>query len=141
MVRTGQKTGRKSIKSSEGFTLLEALLASMLLGIVAYSVFALYSTGFMAIQEQSDMMLMDSRLRGKMEELLSLDLNLAADGSESVSINGKNYNIVWTFASVDLDNDSSPEPDARLVTVSCQEVPGRALTAIAVDNDGRLGKI
>ena len=131
----------KIIKSSDGFSLLEALLSVVLLGILAYSASSLYFTGYRSLDEQSNRMLLDSRLRGKMEEILSKDFSLIQSGTESITVNRKSYTLVWTSSSVDLNNDTIPESDAKLVTVFIQGLPGRSLQTIVVDNKGRLGKI
>ena len=131
----------KIIKSSDGFSLLEALLSVVLLGILAYSASSLYFTGYRSMDEQSNRMLLDSRLRGKMEEILSKDFSLIQSGTESITVNRKSYTLVWTSSSVDLNNDTIPESDAKLVTVFFQGLPGRSLQTIVVDNKGRLGKI
>jgi len=131
----------KIIKSSNGFTLLESLLAIMLLGILSYGVSSLYFTGYRSLDEQSNRMLLDSRLRGKVEELLSKDFSLILSGTESITVNQKSYTLAWTSALVDLNGDITPETDAKQVTVSFQEIPGRSITTIVVDNNGNMGKI
>ncbi len=61
--------------------------------------------------------------------------------TETVIVNGQDYTLTWTVVNVDLDGDLTPEPNAKQVTVSVTEVPGRSLTTIIVDHEGRVGKI
>ena len=130
-----------SIKRSGGFTLVEALLAAFFLGLLASAVSAAYFSGFQSLDEQADRMLLDSKLRSRMEVLISTDFGTLSDDSEVVNINGKNYTITWTVALVDLNGDSTPEPTAKQVTVSVSGLPDRSLTTILVDNEGKVGKI
>ena len=83
-------------------------------------------------------MLLDSHLRSRMEWLLSHPFDQLSAGSEVVTVNGKNYTIDWSVDLTDLDGDATPEPTAKLITVSAD---GRSLTTLVVDNEGRLGKI
>jgi prepilin-type N-terminal cleavage/methylation domain-containing protein len=128
-------------KSCLGFTLVEVLVSVILLGFMATGISAMYLSGLRSLDAQNDRMLLDSRLRSRMEVLVGTDLAALSDDSEVVSINGQNYTIEWTVASIDLDQDGHPESNARQVTVSVAGVSGRSLTTIIVDHEGRLGKI
>ena len=86
-------------------------------------------------------MLLDSHLRNRMELLMSQPFDLVTGGSEVVTVNGQNYTINWSAPLVDLDGDSTPEPDAKQVTVTVAGEPGLQLSVILVDNEGRIGKI
>ena len=130
-----------SIKTSGGFTLVEALLAAFFLGLLASAVSAAYFSGFQSLDEQADRILLDSKLRSRMEVLISTDFGTLSDDSEVVDINGKDYTITWTVVLVDLNGDSMPEPTAKQVTVSVSGLPDRSLTTILVDNEGKVGKI
>ena len=130
-----------SIKTSGGFTLVEALLAAFFLGLLASAVSAAYFSGFQSLDEQADRILLDSKLRSRMEALISTDFSALGDSSEVVNINGKDYTITWSVVLVDLNGDSTPEPTARQVTVSVSGFPDRSLTTILVDNEGKVGKI
>ena len=129
------------LKSSTGFTLLEAMLSVALLALVAVGISAPYISGFQALNVQADRMLLDSRLRSRMEALVATDFDSLSSGSEVVTVNGENFTINWNVASIDLNGDGSPEPTALQVTVSVAGLPARALTAMLVKNEGRLGKI
>ena len=129
------------LKACRGFTLIEALIAVALLAIVAVGISAPFISGFQALDVQAERMLLDSRLRSRMEVLAGTDFGSLNAGSEAITIRGRNYTIAWTVANVDLDGDLTPEPTAKQVTVSVSELPGHALTTIRVDNEGRVGKI
>lgn len=128
-------------KSCFGFTLVEILVTVVLLGLMATGISAMYLSGFRSLDAQADRMLLDSRLRSRMEVLVGTDFATLSSGSEAVSINGHNYTIDWTVVSIDLDGDSNPESTAKQVTVSVAGGSGHSLTTIIVDHEGRLGKI
>ena len=129
------------LKSSSGFTLIEAMLSVALLALVAVGISAPYISGFQALDMQADRMLLDSRLRSRMEVLVGTEFGSLSAGSEGVTVNGKNYTITWTVGNVDLDGDATPESTAKQVTVTVTELPDRSLTTIRVDNQGKVGKI
>ena len=129
------------IKTSEGFTLVEALLSAFFLGLIATSVMAVYSSGFQSLDDQANRMLLDSKLRSRMEVLIGTSFSALSSSSEVVTINGQNYTINWTVMSVDLNDDSIPEPTAKLVVVSVSGLTNYSLTTILVDNEGKIGKI
>ena len=128
-------------KSCFGFTLVEILVAVVLLGLMATGISAMYLSGFQSLDAQNDRMLLDSRLRSRMEVLVGTDFATLSDGSQVVTVNGQNYTLDWTIVSIDLDGDSNPESNAKQVTVSVAGVSGLSLTTIIVDHEGRLGKI
>ena len=140
----GQKTGitlRGRIQTAHGFSLLEVLLAVSLLAFLATGVAAVFSAGFQSLDVQADQMLLDSQLRSRMEVLIGTDFDSLADGSEIVTVRGKNYTITWSVVLADINGDSNPDSDAKQVTVSVTGLSGRSLTSILVDNLGRLGRI
>lgn len=113
----------------------------MLLGIVATTITIPYISGFQSLEVQADVMLLDSRLRSRMEVLMSTEFDSLSSGSEVVTINGQNHTIDWTVAPIDLDGDTNPEPTAVLVSVSVTGMTGHTLTTIIVDSQDKIGKI
>ena len=126
------------LKMRDGFTLVEALLSVVILGLIAAGISAPYISGLRSLEVQADRMLLDSHLRGQMEKLIGLPFNRIIPGTESVTVRGNDYTIEWSVTPVDLNGDSNPEPNARKITVS---VFGRTLTTIVVDHEGKVGKI
>jgi len=131
----------KRLKSPAGFTLVEALIAVALLAIVAVGLSVPYISGFQALDVQAESMLLDSRLRSKMEELVSTSFGSLGSSSQPVTVNGKSFTITWTVVPVDLDGDTNPEPSAVRVTVSVSGRPNHTLTTIRVNNENKVGKI
>jgi prepilin-type N-terminal cleavage/methylation domain-containing protein len=131
----------KQIRTHSGFTLVEVVIAVVILGLMVSGVSALYFSGFQSLDMEDDRMLLDSRLRGRMEVLVGTDFGTLIDGSEVVTVRGENYTIDWTVAPIDLNGDATPEPNAVQLTVSVAGVPGASLTTILVDHEGKVGKI
>ena len=126
---------------SHGFTLLEALFCVTILALMVLGFSAIYDSGFRSLNAQADRLLLDSRLRGRMEFLVSTSFGALSDGSEVVNINGNSHTITWTVVPVDLNGDGAAEPRTKQVTVSVSGFPDRSLTVILVDNEGKLGKL
>ena len=124
------------LKTCTGFTLVEALLSVVLLGLIAAGISAPYISGLRSLEVQADRMLLDSHLRGQMEKLIGLPFNRIIPGTESVTVRGNDYTIEWTVEPVDWVGGS--DQDAKKIEVS---VFGRSLTTIVVDHEGKVGKI
>jgi prepilin-type N-terminal cleavage/methylation domain-containing protein len=129
------------IKTSNGFTLVEVMLSLIFLGLLATAVASVYSSGFQTLDYQVDRILLDGKLRSRMEVLVGTDFGSLSSGSEDVTINGKVYTINWTVVSADLDDDGTPEVSAKKVTVSVAGMPDRSLSTILVYHENRIGKI
>jgi prepilin-type N-terminal cleavage/methylation domain-containing protein len=129
------------VRTCSGFTLLEVLLAVVFLALLAMGMTAIHVSGLQSLDEQADRMLLDGKIRSRMEVLIGTDFAALSNGSEPVTVRGTNYTIAWSVVPVDLDGDANPEPTAKKVTVSVTELPDRSLTTIIVDNEGKVGKL
>ena len=131
----------RQIKNDKGFTLLEVVIAVVILALMVSGISAMYYSGFQSLDTEDDSMILDSRLRGKMEQLVSQPFAALTNGSEAVTVKGKNHTINWTVTLIDLDGDATAEPNAKQLTVSVAGKSDRTLTTILVDNEGNIGKI
>ena len=131
----------KQIKECKGFTLVEVVLAVVILALMVSGISAMYFSGFQSLDMEDDSMILDSRLRGKMEQLVSVPFDGLTTGSEAVTVKGESYTIKWIVTLTDLDGDATPEPNAKKVTVNVDGKSDRRLTTILVDNEGSVGKI
>jgi prepilin-type N-terminal cleavage/methylation domain-containing protein len=132
---------RRTTKNQSGFTLVEVLLATVLLTLMAGGFTALHFSGLDSLDSQRDRVLLDSRLSSKMEELLSTEFSSLVSGSEAITVEGENHTLNWNVTPVDLDGDVNPDPGAVQVTVSIAGINDLSLTNIVVDTSGSVGKI
>ena len=121
-----------------GFTLVEALLAVVIFALMAGVLASLYASGLQNIAARDDGVALDSALRSQMEILLSEKYSQVTSGSSTISINGTDFNMIWTVAGIDLDGDTNSETDAKQITVS---VANRSLDTLYVDHAGKLGTL
>ena len=129
-------------KRSDGFTLVEAMLSVVILGLVAATMGTVYSSANQSLAVQTDHMLLDSALRSRMEYLMGTPFgDLDARNNSSYNVPGTSYWIVTTVAPIDLDGEAPNEETARQVTVSVTGMSGNSLTTIRVDHEGFVGKI
>jgi len=132
---------KERIQTDSAFTLIEVLLSVVFLGLLASATSTVYFTGFQSLDEQVDRMLLDSKLRSRMELLLGTSFSALSSSSEAVTVNGTNYTIDWTVATIDLDGDAIAEPSAKKVTVSVSGMADRSLVTLVVDHENIIGKI
>jgi len=121
------------------FTLIEAMFVVATLAMIGGAIATLYMTGIRAVDSQADGMLVQSRLRSEMEEMIAKPFDqLSGSSSSNVVIKGKSYTLTRTVSPIDLDGDSTPEPTAREVRVALE---GQTLMTIIVDHEGGMGKL
>ncbi len=116
-------------------------MAVVFLGLLGSAASTVYFSGHQSLDYQADRILLDGRLRSRMEVLISTDFGSLSSGSENVTINGNTYTIDWSVIAVDLDADSITESSAKSITVSVSGMPDRSLTTIIVDHENQVGKI
>jgi len=134
---------RRLIRSPgrDGFTLIEALLSVVLLGLIASGIATLFASGLDAADSQAQRMLLDSALRSRMEAFLGLNYSQLRSLSLLISVDGQTYTMDVAVTSIDLDSDTIVESDAVQLTLSIVEEPACSLTTIIVDDGGAVRKI
>lgn len=129
------------LKTSGGFTLVEALFSVAILGLMASGITFMYTSGLQSLDAQSDRVLIESRLRGRMEDLVGRQFDLVISGTENVTVRGTNYTINWSVALFDINGDTAPDSNAKLVIVSVAELTDLSLTTILVNHEDKVGKL
>lgn len=138
MVKHARTTGSSKRSTSAGFSLVEALLAVVLLALMAGVLSALFVSGLQNLDARQVRLSLDNTVRSQMERLLSENFSDLASGSDVVPVDGADYTINWSVELADLDGDGVPEPSAKQITVTLNET---SLTTIYVDHEGALGKL
>jgi Tfp pilus assembly protein PilV len=116
---------------SEGFTYIEALIATVLMAVALAPILHVLSPPQSSVIEQRDLYL--NSAREGMEGILALDYNAITVGtalSDTPTIGGKPIPRNVTVGLYDINGDMIPEPDAKIVTVS---VEGITLVALRVN--------
>lgn len=102
-----------------GFTLIESLIALMVLGLMAVFIVGLYSASLQNIQSQRERMETDALLRGKVEELLATSFNELPENevSKDYTVRGTIYTLSWKAPILNISGDSNPQKDIKEITV------------------------
>lgn len=129
-------------RNHAGFTLIEALLTIVVVALMATAISGLYISGMRSLDVQARRVLLQGHLRSQMELLVGTPFNHLTSGSRAIDVATGNqtntYTISWTISPIDLDGDSTPEPDAKQVKVALE---GQALTMLLTDHQGRVKKL
>ncbi len=125
-------------KTTDGFTLVEALFLILLLGMMLVSITGVYFSSSHAPHKDENRLPLESRLRDRMEEIISRSFDDIVDGSDSVAINGMIHTISWTVTHPDLNGDAIPESIAKKVTVNTGNL---SLTTLVVHSQNVVGKL
>lgn len=125
----------KTPEYNAGFTLVEALLAVVVLALMASVLSGVYMAGIQNLEAREARLALDGALRSRMEELLSGVFTELAPGSETITLNGVAQEIVWTVEGADLDGDGTPEEDALQITVTSGNT---SISTLFVDQGGKL---
>ena len=134
------KISKRALKAG-GFTLVEAILAVTIMGLMGIAISALYASGTKSLDLISDRALLDSHLRSRLELLISTDFGALGNGTEVITVNGNSYTIKWSVSLKDLDGDSNLEINAKEITVAIAEIPDLSLTTVITTTEGRVRKI
>jgi len=105
-----------------GFTLVEAVLSMIILGLVAAALFGVYASGMQAMEETILRSQIEAAARSRMEKIMAYKFDRLGSGEETVTIDGESYTVRWWSSWTDLDGDFYGEYDARQVIVYCEDV-------------------
>jgi hypothetical protein len=115
----------------DGFTLVEVIFMTLLLGMMIVSITGVYFTSSHALDTGKNQLSLEIRLRNRIEEITGRPFDNIVAGSDSVTIDGKIHTISWTVTYPDLDGDAIAESMAKKVTVNTGDL---SLTALVVDS-------
>lgn len=113
---------RERNRGRGGFTLVEAVLSTALIGLVAAALFGVYASGLQAMEETIHRAQAESAARSRMEKLLAYKFDRLGGGEETIVIGDDSYVVRWWSGVTDLNGDHWPDYDARMVYVQCEDV-------------------
>ena len=123
-------TGQKS-----GFTLIEALLSSVIIAVCVMAVSAVFYGGLQNLHDEGATLEKVNYAAGKMDELISTDFARLSGGNDNVTVQGENVQRRWQVTPYDVDGNPGVEPDTKLIVVSVHDVE---LKTLLIDSAGRV---
>jgi prepilin-type N-terminal cleavage/methylation domain-containing protein len=123
-------SGRQS-----GFTLIEALISSVIVAVCVMAVSAAFYGGFQNLEDEGAMIEKVNYAAGKMDELIATDFARLSGGNDNVTVSGEQVYRSWQVSSYDVDGSPGAEPDAKLIVVTVGDVE---LVTLLVDSGGRV---
>jgi prepilin-type N-terminal cleavage/methylation domain-containing protein len=118
-----------------GFTLIEALLSSVVIAVCVMAVSAAFYGGLQNLRDEGRLFEVVNYAEGKMDGLIATDFDNVADGSDQVTVQGETVDRQWQVTPYDVDGDSAPDADAKLIVVTVQDME---LATLLVDSAGRV---
>ena len=122
-------------KRQRGFTLIEALLSTMIISVTVMAVSAAFYGGFENLQDEGRLLEKVNHAAGKMDELIATDFTSITGGAEWVTVGGEQIQRRWQVSPVDVDGNPDVELDAKLVVVTVGDVE---FTTVVVDSAGQV---
>jgi prepilin-type N-terminal cleavage/methylation domain-containing protein len=120
---------------NSGFTLIEALLSSVVIAVCVMAVSAAFYGGTQNLRDEARILEIVSHAEGKMDELISTEFAGVVSGSDTVAVQKDTVTIEWSATSYDVDGDAVPESDVKLIVVTIEDVE---LSTLLVDSAGQV---
>jgi prepilin-type N-terminal cleavage/methylation domain-containing protein len=121
--------------SDAGFTLIEAMLSSVILAVCVMAVSTAFYGGLQNLRDEGRMLEIMNYAEGKMDELIATDFAGVVSGSDNVTVQAISVPRQWSVTSYDVDGDAVPESDAKLIVVTIEDVE---LATLLVDSAGEV---
>ncbi len=118
-----------------GFTLIEALLSTMIISVSVMAVSAAFYGGFENLRDEGRLLEKVNHATGKMDELIATEFSSIANGSDLVTVGGEQIQRQWQATPADVDGNPGVEQDARIVVVRVDDIK---FTTIVVDSAGQV---
>lgn len=121
------------VQTEKGFTLIEALLSSVITAVCVMAVSAAFYGGFQNLRDEGQTLEMVNLAAGKMDELIAMDFADLQNGSDNVTIQGETVPRQWSVSLYDVDSDTASDPDAKRVVVTVGKIE---LSTLVIDSAG-----
>jgi hypothetical protein len=116
-----------------GFTLIEALLSSVITVVCAMAVSAAFYGGFQNLRDEGRTLELVNHAAGKMDQLIATSFADLQSGSDSVTFKGETVPRQWSVSLYDVDGDTAPEADAKRIVVTVGKIE---LSTLVIDSAG-----
>ena len=118
-----------------GFTLIEALLSSVILAVCVMAVSAAFYGGLQNLRDEGRTLEIVNYAEGKMDELIATDFGDVTGGTDWVTVQGETVQRHWQATPYDVDGNPGVEADAKLIIVTVEDVE---LATLLVDSAGQV---
>ena len=118
---------------SRGFTLIEALLSSVVMAVTVMAVSAMFYSGFQNLDDEARLLEKVNYASGKMDELISTEFSDITSGNDQVTVGGEQITRRWFVSLVDVDGNPGTEMDAKTIMMTVDDVE---FMTIVVDSAG-----
>ena len=118
-----------------GFSLVEALLSSVIIAVCVLAVSAAFYGGLQNLRDEAGLLEKVNYAAGKMDELIATNFARLGGGSDNVTVRGETVQRHWQITSYNVDGNPGVEPDAKLIVVTVDDV---GLLTLLVDSAGRV---
>jgi len=120
---------------NSGFTLVEALLSSVIIAVCVMAVSAAFYGGFQNLRDEGRMLEQLNYAAGKTDELIATEFRRLSSGGDTVTVCGEQVPRKWQVTSYNVDGNPGAESDAKLTVVTVGNV---RLATLVVDSAGRV---
>lgn len=139
MLRAVYQSSKLSYRSSRGITLLEVLIATLILSIIIFPLFISFTAASRSNTDAEKTGVSTYYAQGKLEEVLAMnfsDINVSspqgtpvASLSDTVTIQGRTVNRNVYVDLYDGDGDANPDADFKKITVTLDAISLNSLMA------------
>jgi prepilin-type N-terminal cleavage/methylation domain-containing protein len=118
-----------------GFTLIEALISSVIIAIAVMAVSAAFYGGLQNLDDEARILELVNYAAGKMDELIATHFVRLSGGTDQVTVQGENVQRQWQVTPYDVDGNPGVETDAKRIVVTVGDVE---FATLLIDSAGRV---
>ena len=130
-----RNAGTKNRVPDSGFTLIEALLSSVVIAVCVMAVSAAFYGGTQNLRDEGRILEIVNYAEGKMDEPIATDFDDVDSGADQVTVQGETVQRHWTVTPYDVDGTPGVEMDVKLIVVTIEDVE---LSTLLVDSAGQV---
>jgi len=121
-------------RQQSGFTLIEALISSVIIAIAVMAVSAVFYGGLQNLHDEGATLEKVNHASGKMDELIATDFDDITGGSDQVTVRGEQMTRQWQATPYNVDGNPGVELDAKLIVVTVGDVEFATLLVDSADH-------
>jgi prepilin-type N-terminal cleavage/methylation domain-containing protein len=126
---------KRKIRRQKGFTLIEALLSSAIIAVCVMAVSAAFYGGLQNLRDEARILEIVNYAEGKMDELIATEFASVVSGTDTVAVQQHTVTMEWSATPYDVDGNTVPESDVKLIVVT---IEGVELSTLLADTAGEV---